>query len=137
MEIREAEIKDRRVRGLRIVRNFCRGREYEFRIPNLKVFDLECGDLSVCPNCGSDLQPNAAFCRECGASDDCGWAEDSEDWSNENESDYSEEDDFDYDEFLSREFPAETSFANPHFVKRALWLILVLVLCGLILNWWW
>ena len=98
--------------------------------------DSRNGDFAVCPNCGSDLSPNAAFCRECGASDDCGWGEDVEDWS-DTESGYSEEDDFDYDEFVSREFPGATSVANPYIFKRALWLIVVLILCGLILNWWW
>ena len=57
-------------------------------------------DYFVCPHCGSDVPAGAAFCRECGASDESGWDDDYGIADG-----YAPDSDFDYDEFIGREFP--------------------------------
>ncbi len=52
-------------------------------------------DYFVCPHCGRELPGDADFCPACGASDDSGWNDASDEY----------DDDFDYEEFVEREFP--------------------------------
>ena len=78
-----------------------------------------------CPHCGSPVPSDAKICRECGASDDCGWNEDAFD------DHYGEfdEDDFDYDEFVANEFPEQSNRApNPWMGAVILAIILSLML---------
>ena len=93
-------------------------------------------DYEVCPHCGAELRLNALFCRQCGASEDSGWGDDSEAWSepwttsdNEEEEDSYQADDFDYDEFISREFPEYAEPSNKH--QRARWFtgLIVAIVC--------
>lgn len=67
-------------------------------------------DYFVCPHCGSDVPAGAAFCRECGASDESGWEQDDYGTEEAFPDAYAPDADFDYDEFISREFP---EYAKP------------------------
>lgn len=57
----------------------------------------ESDDYFICSHCGAEVSIQAQVCRECGASEDAGWGDDT--------GPYDGDDDFDYDEFIEREFP--------------------------------
>ena len=83
-----------------------------------------------CPHCGSPVPSSAMRCRECGASEDCGWNEDFQD-------DYeASDDDFDYDQFVAREFPEDAdrpaSTGHKPWVKAV---VLLLILTFLVTLW--
>ena len=79
-------------------------------------------EFFVCPHCGADIEADAEFCGECGASHESGWNDEGA-WSDP------DEDDFDYDEFVAREFPERAS----HLVRLRGWslvaMLLVVLLC--------
>lgn len=55
------------------------------------------------------MKSDARMCRECGATDECGWNDpESADSFDPFDSGIAS-DDFDYDEFVAREFPAEST----------------------------
>ncbi len=80
-------------------------------------------DSFVCPNCGAEVSEDARFCRACGASADSGW--DDGDWDEYEE----DEDDFDYDDYLRREFPEHAQPETRPNPRRALTVVIVLLLC--------
>jgi hypothetical protein len=83
-------------------------------------------DYFACPHCGAKVPVGAAFCRECGASDESGWSQ--EDWQGgETASGYAPDDDFDYDDFLRREFP-EQAPARPRKQQAKRLIVVALVL---------
>lgn len=49
------------------------------------------------------IAESAVFCRSCGASEESGWGETEEGWSD------SGDDEFDYDEFVRDEFPSHVA----------------------------
>ncbi len=51
-------------------------------------------DDMACPHCGTVLNHDAKFCRECGSSDADGWRDDAD----------LAGDDFDYDDYIAAEF---------------------------------
>ena len=77
-----------------------------------------------CPHCGEYVPAGARVCRECGASDECGW--------DVNDDPYRvppDEDEFDYDDFVAREFPDHSAADSPTRLKRArmAWIVVALV----------
>lgn len=80
-------------------------------------------DSFACPHCGANIPEDANFCRACGASADSGW--DDGDWDEYEE----DEDDFNYDDFLRREFPEHATPETRPNPKRALTIVIVLLLC--------
>ncbi len=80
-------------------------------------------DGFACPHCGANLSEDADFCRTCGASADSGWQDD--DWDEYEE----DEDDFDYDDYLRREFPEHAPPEIRPNPRRALTVVIVLLLC--------
>jgi len=86
-------------------------------------------DGFICPHCGSELPADAHFCRQCGASDDSGWACADEGVGYDELGGYGE-DDFDYEEFLSREFPQHCRPNPSHRLKRGILFLIVLALCA-------
>ena len=72
-----------------------------------------------CRHCDAKVRVGAKVCRACGASDDCGWNDDSDSF------DYGDaSDDFDYDDFVKREFGESQSGSA---ATRSLWLRLVIL----------
>jgi hypothetical protein len=86
-----------------------------------------------CPHCGAKVPVGAAFCRECGASDESGWSQ--EDWQGgETTAGYAPDDDFDYDEFLHREFPEQAPpRQRKQQAKRLVVVLLVLATVAVLL----
>lgn len=81
-----------------------------------------------CPHCGQPVSVHARMCRNCGASDDCGW----------NEYDAIGDlgdDDFDYDEFVAREFP-DRADASPGDSRDLLFRFVILaIVLSLLISW--
>ena len=82
----------------------------------------------ICPNCGTDLPPNARACPECGSDEKTGWSEqaryDDLDLPDEN---------FDYEDFVKREFGGEKPV--PRGLHWFWWLVAVLVLAAVAWMW--
>ncbi len=83
-------------------------------------------DWFVCSCCGAKLRGGAAFCRECGASDDSGWGDKTDDYG---------DDDFDYDDYIRREFPEHAPAGTRYPLKKVLVVVIVLLLCVGLLLW--
>jgi uncharacterized membrane protein YvbJ len=84
-------------------------------------------DWFACPCCGAEVACGASFCRQCGASEDSGWGDETDD--------YGEDDDFDYDEFVRREFPEHAPPGTKYPPRKVLMAILVVLLCIALLLW--
>lgn len=83
----------------------------------------------TCPNCGAAVPPRAKCCPGCGSDEATGWS----DRAHSSRLDLPDEE-FDYDEFVKDEFGPQRE--KPPGV-RWLWLIVVLVLIGGLLAWYW
>ena len=83
----------------------------------------------ACPHCGADVVVGADYCRECGASEESGWHEESHWLSIDVPAGYDEDDDFDYDEYLAREFPADAPRHHRVTAKRLLIGAIVIAIC--------
>jgi hypothetical protein len=76
----------------------------------------------ACPFCGTDVSPNAAGCRNCGAQKVEGrWVEDA---VYDGLALPDDEDDFDYDDFVAREFG---SGAGKKTGKELFWWIVAII----------
>jgi hypothetical protein len=85
-------------------------------------------DFFLCPCCGARVAAGAKFCRECGADAEVGW--DTEAFDGDVTGGYQDDDDFDYDEFIAREFPQQAEPQPGRIVRRAVWILLVLIVCA-------
>ena len=85
-------------------------------------------DFFLCPNCGARVAVGAKFCRECGADAEVGW--DPEGFDSDPAGGYQDDEDFDYDEFIGREFPEQAEPQRGRVLRRAVWAVLVLIVCG-------
>jgi hypothetical protein len=83
----------------------------------------------ICPNCGTEVPPDAKACPGCGSDEQTGWSEqaryDSLDLP---------DDKFDYDDFVKREFGGEKP--TPRGVQWVWWLLAIALAIGLFLAWW-
>ena len=77
-------------------------------------------DTFDCPFCGAAVRLGARVCRACGATEDCGWHD-------ESDSEHALDDSFDYDEFISREFP-DDSQAVSGSRHDGQWLVRIIIL---------
>lgn len=84
-------------------------------------------DYFVCPCCGADVKAGKNFCRDCGASDDFGWAEEGL-WDDEVDVGYQGDGDFDYDEFVDREFGNATA-PLARLRKRTFYITIIVLVC--------
>jgi hypothetical protein len=84
-------------------------------------------DYFVCPHCGADVPVHAAFCRECGASDESGWDDDHD--LDVSESTGYGDGNFDYDDFINREYPQYGDTTNRYKAKQWFVGLIVVVLC--------
>ena len=82
----------------------------------------------VCWHCGEPLAENAAFCRECGASDELGWGTS----EGEIHGETAMEEEFDYDEYLRTEFPDQAP-PKPLTLRAALFALVALLLIAALL----
>jgi hypothetical protein len=71
---------------------------------------------------------DAKFCRQCGADAEVGWGPDGLD--SHPTGGYQDDDDFDYDEFIAREFPEQAGPQPGRSLRRILWTLVVLCVCG-------
>jgi hypothetical protein len=78
----------------------------------------------VCPNCSSEVPPNAKACPECGSDETTGWSEKA---SADNLGLPDEE--FDYEEFVKDEFGGAT---KPRGIGW-FWWVVVLILVALLI----
>ncbi len=75
-----------------------------------------------CPCCGAEVAAGASFCRECGASDDSGWIDESEEG-------FGRDDDFDYDDYLEREFSIARPTSHSEKLRRIVVATIILLVC--------
>jgi uncharacterized membrane protein YvbJ len=83
-----------------------------------------------CPNCGTEVPPNARACPECGSCEETGWSEDNQFGGAD-----IPDDTFDYEDFVGREFGSrkhQVRGLSPFW--RGVALILVLVMLGFLLR---
>jgi uncharacterized membrane protein YvbJ len=78
----------------------------------------------VCPNCGSEVPPNAKACPECGSDETTGWSEKA---SADNLGLPDEE--FDYEEFVKDEFGGTT---KPRGIGWFWWVVALILVALLI-----
>jgi uncharacterized membrane protein YvbJ len=78
----------------------------------------------VCPNCGSEVPPNAKACPECGSDETTDWSEKA---SADNLGLPDEE--FDYDEFVKDEFGGAT---KPRGIGWFWWVVALILVALLI-----
>jgi ribosomal protein L40E len=88
-------------------------------------------DFFLCPCCGARVAAGAKFCRQCGADAEVGW--DPEGLDSDLAGGYEDDDDFDYDEFIAREFPEQAEPNPGRNLRRAIWVFVVLIVCGAML----
>ena len=79
----------------------------------------------ICPNCGTEVPPNAKACPECGSDEQTGWSQE----KNADGLGLPEEK-FDYDDYVKREFGAKQVL--PHGVSWFWWVVGILVLATLV-----
>jgi len=90
-------------------------------------------DFFLCPCCGARVAVGAKFCRACGADAEVGW--DPEGFNSDLPDGYQDDEDFDYDEFIAREFPQQAEPQPGRILRRAVWILLVLMVCVALLLW--
>jgi hypothetical protein len=71
----------------------------------------------------------AQFCRECGASEDSGWNDDTDTDAYSDDS----EDDFDYDDYIRREFPDQAAPGGYPWKRLILGILILLIIAALLL----
>ncbi len=82
----------------------------------------------TCPNCGTDVPPNARACPGCGSDESTGWSEHAHTQSLDLPGE-----EFDYDEFVGREFGGkERRPGGLHWI----WWVTALVLLGAFVAFW-
>jgi len=79
----------------------------------------------TCPNCGTDVPPNAKVCPECGSDEQTGWSEE----ARASGLDLPDEK-FDYDEYVKREFEGGV---KPHGIHPLWWVVAVILVIVLTL----
>jgi len=77
----------------------------------------------TCPECGTELAPNAKACPECGSCEETGWSEEA---TRARLGLPAEE--FDYEEYLKEEFAPEKTRRLPWY-----WWVGILILIGTLL----
>ena len=82
----------------------------------------------TCPNCGTEVPPNAKACPECGSDEKTGWSEGAY-----RESLGLPDDKFDYDDFVKHELSGEKPV--PHGLHWFWWLVAVLLLAAFVGFW--
>jgi hypothetical protein len=82
----------------------------------------------VCPNCGTEVPPDAKACPECGSDAQTGWSAEAR-YDNLN----LPGGEFDYDDFVKREIVGEQTI--PRGVHWFWWLVAILVVASLIGLW--
>lgn len=80
-----------------------------------------------CPQCGTDLPPNANVCPECGSDEQTGWSE-----AAQQDGLGIPDESFDYQDFVKREFKDKSQVSG-----RSLfwWVVAVLLLVALAVAW--
>jgi len=81
----------------------------------------------ICPNCGSEVPPQARACPECGADEETGWSD-----AAHSERLGLPDEEFDYQDFVRREFSKTKPSPIPKGIQWFWWLVALSLLVGFV-----